>query len=104
MGGWVLDELPAELSEQACMCQWEQGVDGDSNWRQERLCSGWKPGTGEEQMGTVDWMGSPWGQKGAEEDFVEGVEQQVLREASARQTTQNLSSFRRNVRPQEHNI
>jgi len=27
----VLDELPAELSEQAYMWQWEQGVDGDDN-------------------------------------------------------------------------
>ena len=25
---WVLDELPAEISEQAYMWQWEQGVDG----------------------------------------------------------------------------
>ena len=53
----VLDQLPAELSEQAYMWQWEQGVDGDSNWRQEWLCSKWKPGAGEEQLGTVDWVG-----------------------------------------------
>ena len=34
---WVLDELPAELSEQAYMWQWEQGVDGDDD--QGRNCS-----------------------------------------------------------------
>ena len=27
---WVLGELLAELTEQAYMWQWEQGVDGDS--------------------------------------------------------------------------
>ena len=32
---WVLDELPAELSEQAYMWQWEQGTDGDDDQRQE---------------------------------------------------------------------
>ena len=70
---WVLDELPAELSEQAYMTlwQWEQGEDGGSNRRQEWLCSGWKPGAEEEQLGTVDWVGSLWEQKGAEEDFAE---------------------------------
>ena len=35
---WVLDELPAELSEQAYMWQWEQGVDGEHDRRQEWLC------------------------------------------------------------------
>ena len=45
---WVLDELPAELSKQAYMWQWEQGVDGDDNQRQEWQCSGWRPGTEEE--------------------------------------------------------
>ena len=45
---WVLDELPAELSEQAYMWQWEQGVDGDGNQKQEWQCSGWRPGAEEE--------------------------------------------------------
>ena len=31
-----MTELPAELSEQAYMWQWEQGVDG--GWGQEWLC------------------------------------------------------------------
>ena len=26
----------------------------------------------------MDWVGEPWGQKGAEEDFAEGAEQQLL--------------------------
>ena len=80
---WMLDELPAELNEQAYMWQWEQGVDGDSNWRQEWLCSGWKPGAGEEQLRTVDWMGSPWEQKGTGEGFAEGEEQPLLGETTA---------------------
>ena len=46
---WVLDGLPAELSEQAYMWQWEHDVDGDNNRRQEWLSSGCEPGTGEEQ-------------------------------------------------------
>ena len=75
---WVLDELPAELSEQAYIWQWEQGMDGDSDWRQVWLCSGWKPGAG--QLGTVDWVGSLWELKGAEEDFAEGAERQLLGE------------------------
>ena len=77
---WVLDELLAELSEQAYMWQWEQGVGGDDTWRQEWMCSGWEPGAGEEQLSTVDWVGEPWEQKGAEEDFAEGAEQQLLGE------------------------
>ena len=44
------------------------------------MCSGWKPGAGGGQLGTVDWMGTPWEQKGAEEDFVGGAEQQLLGE------------------------
>ena len=36
---WVRDGLPAELSEQAYMWQWEQGMDGDDTWRQEWMCS-----------------------------------------------------------------
>ena len=60
---WVLDDLPAEFNEQAYMWQWEHGVDGNSDRRWERQCSGWKPGTAEVQLGTVDWMGSMWGQK-----------------------------------------
>ena len=35
---WVLDELPAELSEQAHMRLWEQGVDGGDTRRQEWSC------------------------------------------------------------------
>ena len=50
-------------------------MDGDDTWRQEWLCSGWKPRAGEEQLGIVDWMGEPWEQKRAEEGFVEGAEQ-----------------------------
>ena len=37
---WVLDELPAELNEQAYMWQWEHGMDGDSNRRRKWQCSG----------------------------------------------------------------
>ena len=55
---WVLDELLAELSEQAYMWQWGHGMDGDSNRRRERQCSGWNPGAAEVQMGTVNWMGA----------------------------------------------
>ena len=55
-------------------------MDGDDAWRQEWLCSGWKLGAGEEQLGVVDWMGESWEQKGAEEDFAEGTEQQLLGE------------------------
>ena len=76
----MLDELPAELNEQAYMWQWEQGADGDSNRRQEWLCPGRKPGKEEEQLGTMDWIGSLWEQKGDSEDFVEGAEQQLLGE------------------------
>ena len=74
----VLDELPAELSEQAYMWQWEQGEDGDSNRREEWMCSGWRHGAEEELLNTVDWVESPWEQKRAEEDFAEGAEQQLL--------------------------
>ena len=41
---WVLDELPAELSEQAYMWQREHALDGDGDWEQEWQCSGWRPG------------------------------------------------------------
>ena len=77
-----MDELPAELNEQAYMWQREQGVDGEDDRRQEWLCSGWRSGANEEQLGTVDWVGELWEQKGAdhEEDFAEGVEQQLLGE------------------------
>ena len=77
---WVLDELPAEISEQAYMWQWEQGVDGDDSKGQEWQCSGWRPGAQEEQLGTVEWTGSPWEQQGAEEGFAVGAEQQLLGE------------------------
>ena len=77
---WVLDELPAEISEQAYMWQWEQGVDGEDSKRQEWQCSGWRPGAQEEQLGTVEWTGSPWEQQGAEEGFAVGAEQQLLGE------------------------
>ena len=30
------------------------------------------------ELGTVEWVGEPWGQQGAEEGFAEGVEQQLL--------------------------
>ena len=43
---WMLDELPAELNEQAYMWQWEQGVDWGGTWRQEWACSGWRPVAG----------------------------------------------------------
>ena len=56
---WVLDELPAKLSGQAYMWQRGQGVDGEDDRRQGWLCSGWRPGAEEEQLGTVDWMGEP---------------------------------------------
>ena len=75
---WVLDELPAELSEQAYMWQWEHGMDGDSNRRREWQCSGRKPGAAEAQLGTMNWVGSMWEQEADEEDFVEGAEQQLF--------------------------
>ena len=78
---WVLDEPPAELNEQAYMWQWEQGVDCDDTWRQEWPVLRLEAWAGEEQLGIVDWMGEPWEQKGAEEDFAEGAEQQLLGEA-----------------------
>ena len=77
---WVLDELPVEISEQAYMLQWEQGVDGEDSKRQEWQCSGWRPGAQEEQLGTVEWTGSPWVQQGAEEGFAVGAEHQLLGE------------------------
>ena len=80
---WVLDELPAELSEQAYMWQRERALDGDGDWEQEWQCSGWKPGVEEEQLGTVDWVGDMWEQEAAEEGFVEGAEQQLLGEGHA---------------------
>ena len=78
--GAGMDELPAELSEQAYMWQREQVVDGEDDRRQGWLCSGWRPGAEEQQLGTVDLVGEPWEQKGAEEDFAEGVEQRLLGE------------------------
>ena len=39
---WVLDELPAELSEQAYMWQGEQGMGGEDDRRQEWLCTNTK--------------------------------------------------------------
>ena len=47
---WVLDEVPAELSEQAYMWQMEEGLDGSSTGRIEWSCPGWKPGAEEEQL------------------------------------------------------
>ena len=41
---------------------------------------GWRLGAAEERLGTVDWMGESWEQHGDEEDFAEGVEQQLLGE------------------------
>ena len=75
---WVLDELPAELSEQAYMWQREQGMDAEDDRKQEWLCSGWRPGAAEGQLGIVVWMGEPWGQQGDEEGFAKGLEQQLL--------------------------
>ena len=48
------------------MWQWEQGVDGGGVRRQEWSCSGWRLGAMEGQLSTVDWVGEPWGQQGAE--------------------------------------
>ena len=44
------------------------------------MCSGWRPGAEEGQLDTVDWVGSPWDQKGSAEDFAEGAEKQLLGE------------------------
>ena len=46
-----------------------KAVDADDAWGQEWPYSDWRPGAGEEQLGTVDWMGDSWGQQGDEEDF-----------------------------------
>ena len=60
---WVLDGVPAELSEQAYMWQREEGLDGSSTGRIDWSCSGWKPGAEEEQIGTVCWKGIVTGRR-----------------------------------------
>ena len=65
------------------MWQREHALDGDGDWEQEWQCAGWRPGAEEEQLGTVDWVGSMWEQEAAEEDFVKGAEQQLLGEGHA---------------------
>jgi hypothetical protein len=77
---WLLDALPAELSEQVFMQMREEGREHSQEGHQEWSCSSWKPGVPEEQEGTVCWKGESWSQQGAEECFVPGDELQLLGE------------------------
>ena len=77
---WILDRLPAELSEQVYMQQREQGVENEGGWRQEWSCSGWVPGLDEDLVTEVGWQGERWEQKGAKEMMAGGVELQLLGE------------------------
>ena len=53
---------------------------GSTVGKEEWSCSGWKPGAGEEHIGTMSWQGELWEQQGAEENSAEGVEEQLLGE------------------------
>ena len=77
---WLLDALPAELSEQVFMQLREQGQEHSLEGQQEWGCSHWKPGVPEEQDGTVCWKGESWSQQAAEECFAPGAELQLLGE------------------------
>ena len=66
---WLLDALPAELSEQVFMQMREGGLEHSQEGQQEWSCSNWKPGVPEEHKGTVTvcWKRESWSQQGAEE-------------------------------------
>jgi hypothetical protein len=75
---WLLDALPAELSEQVFMQLREQGQEHTLDGQKERGCSDWSPGVTEDQEGTVCWKGGSWSQQAAEECFAPGAELQLL--------------------------
>jgi ribonuclease HI len=77
---WLLDALPAELSEQVFMQLREQGQEHTLDGQKEWGCSDWNPGVSEDQEGTVCWKGGSWGQQAAEECFAPGAELQLLGE------------------------
>ena len=77
---WLVDELPADLSEQLYMQQRDMGVEHKGGWQQEWGCSGWRPGLGEELEEQVCWEGELWEQPGEEEGFAPGAEEQLLGE------------------------
>jgi hypothetical protein len=77
---WLLDALPAKLSEQVFMQLREEGPEQSQEGQQEWGCSSWEPGVPEEQDGTVCWKGESWSQQGAEECFAPGTELQLLGE------------------------
>ena len=73
---WLLDALPAELSEQVFMQLREEGLEHSQEGQQEWGCSRWELARLEEQVGTMSWKGGCWGQQGAEE--TEGGQDAVL--------------------------
>ena len=75
---WLLDALPAELSEQVFMQLREEGLEHSQGGQQEWRCSNWKLGVPEEQEGTVCWKGESWSHQSAEECFASGAELQLL--------------------------
>ena len=77
---WLIDELPADLSEQVFLQQRDLGVEHQERWGHEWGCSGWRPGLSEEQEEQVGWKGEMWEQPGAEEGFAPGAEEQLLGE------------------------
>ena len=79
----MIDELPADLSEQVFMQQRDMGVELEEEWKQEWGCSGWRPGLGEGQEEQVEWAGEPWEQPSEEEKFAPGVEAKLLGEGGS---------------------
>ena len=84
---WLLDALPAELSEQVFMQLREVGLEHSQGGQQEWSCSRWKPGALEEQEQVVSWKGESWSQQGAEECFAPGAELQLLGEGLGKDMT-----------------
>ena len=77
---WLLDALPAELSEQAFMQLREQGQEHLLDGQQEWGCSHWRPGVPDGQDGIVCWKGESWSQQAAKECFAPGADLQRLGE------------------------
>ena len=50
---WLLDALPAKLSEQVFMQLREEGLEHSQEGQQEWGCPRWKPRAQEDQLGTV---------------------------------------------------
>ena len=80
---WMIDELPADLSEQIFMQQRDMGVEHKEEWEQECCCSDWRPGLEEEQEEQVCWAGEPWEQPSEEEGFAPGAEEKLLGEGGS---------------------